>query len=266
MTGPIDLFIVAGQSNAQGRAPDNTSSPETTTGMCWEVTSAGTVKQMADPVGNASVGSAWPAFSNAYTATTGLPVAVSTAAVGGTYLLPEPAPAANANWAPGSTLFSTSVSRGLAAITTLNADGWTPTLRGVLWCQGEYDALQGSNPNLQGEYRAALEALLGRYRDAMSDPALKMYVFRTGRQLTGDGIGFQKVRAAQESACAEVDGMVMVYRDAVNFATWGMMADSFHYTQQGYNLMGSVGATAVAVDRGFGPQPATRRRGTSVII
>lgn len=255
MTGPIDLFLVAGQSNAQGRAPDNTLSPSTVSGLAYERTSGGSLVQLDDPVGNANVGSAWPAFANALTDESETPMCISAAAVGGTWLLPEyTSGSASAHWGPGSTLFSTSVTRVQAAATALTSAGWTPTLRGVLWCQGEYDGMSGNaDALLQGKYQDAIVDLLARYKAALG-AEIKLYVFRTGDH-TAYGTGFAAVRAAQDAACAATDDMVMVYTKANTFRARGLMADGFHYTQAGYNEMGTEGGVAVAADLGFGPPP-----------
>lgn len=257
MSGPIDLFLVAGQSNAVGFAPDNTLSPDTVAGVAYECTSNGTLKQLDDPVAGATYGSAWPAFANALTARTARAVCISGAAVGGSYLLPELTE--NPTWgeSPDSVMFLTSVSRGLASVDALTTAGWTPTVRGVLWCQGEYDAAYGSaDPDLAAKYEAALIDLYGRYKTALSTPDLRFYVFRTGGSA---GAGYVAVRAAQDAACASTAGMEMVFTRATTFLERGLMADAWHYTQAGYNEMGAFGGMAVAEDLGFG-----RRRSGAV--
>lgn len=253
----IDLFLVAGQSNAQGQAPDNTLSPDTIPGKAYEATSTGTLVQLADPVGNADIGSAWPAFANAYTAATGRPVAISPSAEGGTWLVPEYSTGGPGKYWGGtdSTLFSTSVTRGLAAVTTLTNAGWTPTLRGILWSQGEWDANFGKDdPDLQTKYQAELVALFNRYVTELGP--VRLYVFRTGGN---NDYGPTAVRAAQDAACAATDGMDMVFTGAVTFAARGLMVDTYHYSQAGYNEMGELGAQAIAALSG-------RRRAAGVLL
>lgn len=255
MTGPIDVFLVAGQSNAQGRAPDSTLSPDTVAGLAHEYTTAGVVVQLADPVGNANAGSAWPSFANTLTGHSSVPMCISAAAVGGTWLLPEYGTTAGTHWGEGSSLFATSVSRGLATMAGLVSAGWEPTLRGILWSQGEWDGMSGNaDPDLEVKYKAALIALFGRYKTALSVPDLRFYVSRTGNHSNYPS-GFSAVRAAQEAACAETPGMVMAYTGAIDYLAQGMMSDSFHYTQVGYNLMGDGMGTAVAVDIGYFTPP-----------
>lgn len=255
MSGPIDVFMVAGQSNAQGSAPDNTLSPATVAGLAYERTTAGVLKQLADPVGNANVGSAWPAFVNALTAASGVPACISSRAQGGSYLIDWPGTTTGTHWAVGSSNYSASVSAGLATMTQLTSAGWTPNLRGVLWCQGESDGTKaGVSPTLQADYAAALIALHERYKVSMSKPTLKFYVFRTGTSVPY-AAGFGLIRAAQDDACAAQAGMEMVFTKADTFRPLGWMSDDLHYTQQGYNLMGTEGGTNVSYDLGYATPP-----------
>ena len=65
-----DFFVIAGQSNAKGNG-DMNQSERTVPGAAYEITRRGEFAHLADPVGNANTGSAWPAFAKAYTEQTG---------------------------------------------------------------------------------------------------------------------------------------------------------------------------------------------------
>lgn len=241
----IDLFVVCGQSNAEGRG-NQALSPATTAGLAVEYTGAALEDPLDDPVGGATSGSAWPAFCNAYTATCGRAVCITEAAVGGTALL-EDADSGNGNWSANDTLFDDAVTRANNALAALSGAGWTPTLRGILWHQGERDAQGYPTPaTLEADYAAALDDLHDRFIAELG--AVRFYVFRVGRPNSGDSAPWVSVRAAQDTVCAARSDMAMVYTNCVNFPGLGWMADDLHYTQAGYNDMGAEGGEAVALD------------------
>lgn len=264
MSGPIDFFLVAGQSNAVGYG-DSALSPATVAGEAFEVRdNTFSIQQLADPVRLANTGSAWPAFANAYTPVAGVPMAASISARTSTTLLAEN-DGGPGNWSPTGTLRAAAVAIAEGAMSALTTAGWTPTLRGVLWAQGEYDALYGNtDPDLATKYEAALIALHDYFRTEL-DPALPMYVWRSGASNTGGyPAGFAAVRAAQDAACASTEGLVMVYTDTINFPALGYMEDAFHYNQTGLNLMGTEGAAVVAED--IYPTPVTPVVGRSSVL
>lgn len=226
----IDLFLVAGQSNAEGRG-QTVLSPAVTNGSLMY--SAGTVQVLADPVGGAATGSAWPAFANAYGR-----CAITEAAVGGSKLIAYPG--GGSNWSPTGTLFAAAVAQAEAATTALEAQGWTVNLRGVLWSQGESEALEYEPVDLTAEYQAALEAIFARFRTELG-AGIQMWVARTGRLTSGDTANWQKVRDAQDAACAATDGLHMAYTGTLDFPDLGWMkVDGIHYTQAGLNAMGTA--------------------------
>ncbi|HID2843112.1 TPA: hypothetical protein ACXGI0_005536, partial [Klebsiella pneumoniae] len=75
------VFLIAGQSNAQGMgaaAKSLTVNP----GIAYQYYSGNLTPVLGDPVGNASTGSAWPAFANEFYRRTGLGVIFIPTAVG----------------------------------------------------------------------------------------------------------------------------------------------------------------------------------------
>lgn len=239
----IDLFIAAGQSNAEGRG-DSTAAPVVTNGSLEYTGSA--LVALDDPVGGADTGSAWPAFANAYFASTGRAVCISESAEGGTGLMANTG--GSDDWSLTGGLYAAAVTKGTNALTALAAAGHTATLRGVLWHQGERDSLGYTSPStLQADYQAALTALHGRFEASFAQQ-MGFYVFRLGRPYTADDAGFVKVRAAQDAACT--GRIVMAYTNCVNFVTLGWMNSDvskreYHYSQDGYNDMGTVGGAFV---------------------
>lgn len=248
----LDLFGGVGQSNLCGRG-DAALSPATNALLAYEWRSA--LIALADPVASgllygANTGSLWPSFVNEFTIYSERPAVVIPAAVGGTMLLPA-STTGDGHWGPGGTRFSTAVTRIQNAINGLVALGHTPHLK-LAWSLGESDA--ASYPvlaDLEDAMYDGLIDLIERFRTALSLPDLKMYIWRTGTR-PGYEAGCAAVRAAQDRACADHDGLVMAYTRSIDFPDLGWMkADQLHYTQAGLNDCGTLGARAVATDLGY---------------
>lgn len=248
--GDIDFFLVAGQSNAQGSG-NSALSPTVPAGVGYKIEGA-TVSHLADPVGGATTGSAWPAFAIAYNAATGRKVAVVEAAVGGTGLVTT---ATGSNWGPNGTLADDAANIAETAIAALYGAGWTPNLRGILWHQGEWDAQNVASAGLADAYEDALSDLRTRIASALGAPALKMFVWQLGTRDQGDTAGFQAVRAGQAQAATNDPLIELVYTECVEFPARDWMSDDLHYTQDGYNDMGTDGGAVVAATRNAGWVP-----------
>jgi hypothetical protein len=231
----IDVFIVAGQSNAEGRG--NSAQSPAVVGDSVEWDGSTITAPLADPVGGASTGSAWPAFANAYETATSTAVCIIDAATGGRGLLEGSSTPA---WS-GNSLLNAAVDLAESATVALGAAGWSPTIRGVLWHGGESDARNVDLSTIEGDYQDELELLASRFEVALGGPTW-FFVFRVGQRDDGaDADGFTAVRAAQDAAVLNAERMVMVYDDCVNFPSYGWMGDDLHYTQDGYNDMGTTG-------------------------
>jgi hypothetical protein len=158
----------------------------------------------------------------------------------------------NGDWSATGQRFDTAVVRLDAALAALPQS----TFRGVLWSQGERDAQAIDAGTITTEqYRAEFVAMIGRFR-AKYGPTMPFWIFQTGDKPGSKG--FAAVRAVQQ-AVADADPYTwIVFGGAKGFAARGMMADDLHYTQQGYNEMGTVGGRAVAeltrLRQGAGPQ------------
>lgn len=243
----VDVFVVAGQSNALGRG-DSALSPTVGAGEGYEVNGS-TVSHLADPVGSANTGSAWPAFAiEYYNLTNRVPAIVSTA-VGGTSLVAA-ADTGVGNWSSTGTVFSSSTSATTTALAALVTAGHTPTLRGVLWAQGETDAL---HPIAEATYQSALIDLHTRYQAALG--TVPLFVCRLGDRAGGVAADWEAIRDAQDAAATATAGIDVVYTRAKDFTYIGWMADALHYTQAGYNDMGTRSARVVAELLGFHTPP-----------
>lgn len=142
---PIDVFAIGGQSNAQGQGGDATLSPIVPVGKVLQY-SSGSISAGNDPVGNASPSSAWPAFGVVYNEATGRPVLFVPSASGGSNQSAS-ATVGTTHWDLGGALAPALIANVTAAMAAARAAGYTPTYRGILWCEGENPGGQiGDNP------------------------------------------------------------------------------------------------------------------------
>lgn len=247
----IDVFLLVGQSNIVGFGSSGTS-PVTKSGTVFqfynEVISAGN-----DPIGNANTGSAWPQFGIVYNALTARKICFVPSAVSGT----SQTVAANTGqgtWDTTGVLFDSSVARLNRGMAKLVAAGYKPVFRGILWGQGETDANAINSATItQSDYLAAFQKMIGRYRTTFGQRT-PFYIFRTGTINGGSDIGYDSVRQAQQTTVNGDSLTTMVFYNARYYLTRGLMPDTYHYTQPGYNEMGRIGAINVVAGTGPGFQ------------
>lgn len=239
----IDVFIIAGQSNAKGNG-DSAESPAITAGIAYQYYNSALTAITGDPVGNADTGSAWPAFANNYHNKTGRKICFVPTAVGGS-VLAKNNEANSISWDVDGDLRGISVAAANAAITALEAADFTIGSVGVLWSQGEKDAANNNaGATTVNEYETALTNLINYYKDNF--PGIGFYIFRTGTDTGASDVGFSRIRQVQEDVADSNTLASVVYRGAVTFAARSLLhADGVHYLQAGYNEMGSEGADGV---------------------
>lgn len=235
--GEIDVFLIAGQSNAVGNSgsPDSAFVPKTGTAFQFynkNITAA------VEPIGN-SDGSAWGAFAVTYWKLTGRRVCFVPAAVNGSSMA-SAAQVGFGTWDTTGTLYSTSVLKIDSAMTNLVASGYSPVFKGVLWCQGETDG-DGINRGIitQNIYSAAFAKLIKNYRVAYGK-GISFNISRIGFRTDTIQTGYLAVQNAQ-AALSNPDSLTnMVYWNAPFFPQRGLMVDIYHYDQSGYNEMGRI--------------------------
>jgi len=234
----IDVFLIAGQSNAVGYGT-SALSPAPTAGKVFKYTGSSVVAA-TDPFGSGT-GSAWPTFGNRYHALTGRAVGFVPAAVAGTGQVNNGDGAAN--WDTTGELWGNSVTSLNAAMTAFTAAGYTPTFKGVLWVQGETDAGYVGNGTYSAQrYKDALSAMIARYRTQYGS-TMPFYIFRTGTAFNYQGLA--AVQAAQEQIATADPYTTIAFRGATYFGGWNWTTSTVHYTQDGYNLMGRISAENV---------------------
>lgn len=233
---PLDAFLIAGQSNAT--CPGNIAeSPWVTISVGLQF-SQDRLDVARDPVCQTRTegGSAWPAFVNAYFRVTGRTVLIIPSAFGGSTLVSnEPY-----SWGPRGTLFGASLNAVSRAQSGLPRRGYTMTLKGIIWSQGENDAqLIAQGLIARAEYAAALRQLIARYRARLGNN-LPFYIIRTGSRVNPRfESGFRAVREVQDAVAASDPYSAVVYRDAYLFPTRHWMRDDVHYNQTGLNDIGT---------------------------
>lgn len=275
---PIDVFLIAGQSNATGTGNGiGGTSPTVPHGMVLQYKyTAGTISDANEPIGDGNsqshTGSAWPSFGLTYYNAIGHKVLFVPSAFGGTNQSSQADQWAgesgqpNVNWdAPGSnvgsTLWQISVNNLNAAMAAAVVAGYQPIFKGVLWCQGENDAgaiIASSGVYTVAVYQAALAAMIARYRAASIGPAgnqttypeMPFYIFQTGCDQSGDATAYQSIRGAQATIAAADSYTSIVFSGAIDFVYTSPQLiqtspNSLHYTVNGYNKMGHDGAQGV---------------------
>lgn len=293
----VDLWLLAGQSNAQGNPPGKPAPGFNIWG--WEAAPTNRFPSQAlewesgfgvIPLADgretgwtgvkykAIPGSAWPAFFNYYCRYTTNKQVLVRGAIGGTSVLYENTNPQNGDWDTNNPTvdrrrFTALIGRAASAISAIQISDTIVSVN-VLWHGGERDALIGNGlgtplgNTANSQFFTEFKDLLPRFRTAMTPLLgstlandLKMYVAligepdfaATGSQYTAYEPELDAVRAFQDQACTDVDGMDAAYRDCVNFPGWGLMSqkDYIHYSQPGYNRMGEGMANYITLDQGL---------------
>lgn len=245
----IDVFLIAGQSNATGHG-DSLLSPRAITGKVLQI-NTGVIKDANDPIGvnigtsadQATYGSAWPSFGNTYYNRTSRKICFvpsSRAATSQT----AAADVGNGNWDTTGVLFDSAVARVNSAMSVLRNTGYNPIFKGVLWIQGESDAIAINNAATnQAAYIEAFRKMLRKFRQNFG-ASMPFYDFRIGTSSTNSDAGFASIRNAQQIVANSDSVTQIIYYNAVDFISRGLMVDGLHYNQVGLNEVGNLGALA----------------------
>lgn len=233
----IDLFFVGGQSNAIGKGDSAESpTPDSTKAFLYE--SGGSITTITDPVEDADTGSAWPQFASDYIRLSGRNVGITVYAVDGSAQVAA-ADSGVGNWDAAGALYAAAVTQYQAAIAAFEADGWIVNVKGILWLQGEQDAVKIGTATITAEdYKAALAAMLVRFRTTFGDD-FPMYMVRTGTRTSSSDSYSRTIRQAQEEVSRADPRLIIATRETVDFPNTSQMEDTVHYNQSGLNLVGA---------------------------
>ena len=186
--GPIDVYLLGGQSNMVGKDRASNLPDELLSLPEILLYAAGTrvPAELADTwISLQPTGLGWDEIlfgpeiglgERLRDLCPGEPIALIKYASGGTSLEIMWKPGADAsdtaNWGSRFTAFVNTVTNGLAA---LEADGWQPVIKGMLWYQGEQDAKDGLDANESDhsadDYGANLAHFIGRVREQFASHA-----------------------------------------------------------------------------------------------
>lgn len=246
-TTDVDVIVIAGQSNAVGKG-SSTESPDVEPGSAYEYKpDMDELVDLDDPVGQdnsppeqqADTGSAWPAFAKEYYTRTGRPAAYVPYAVGGSAQSDKAHSDPDMLWSDSGNLDDNAQAKLDETVTWLNNNGYNPNVRGVVWCQGERDAAEIDNGDMtKPDYKTEFGAHIDRWQSRFGSD-FRFFICQTGHENDGDTQGYQDVRAAQSGLANDREYVEMVSTIQKNFPEDGKLQDRWHYTQTGYNEMGS---------------------------
>lgn len=247
----IDVFLVAGQSNAVGHG-DSTLSPTPIPNKTFQINN-GIITPARDPIGitisgsadRAIYGSAWPQFCNTYFNRTSRMVCIVPSSRSGTSQTVA-GDVGNGNWDTTGVLFDSAVARVNSSMLTLARSGYNPIFKGVVWLQGESDAIAYEAGSITvTDYTNAFKKMLRRFRNIYG-ASMPFYVIQIGTSTThSDFPWWSDIRGAQQTVANQDSMTTIVYYNARNFITRGLMTDNIHFNQIGLNEIGQLSALAV---------------------
>jgi len=271
----VDVFLIAGQSNAVGITEDPSraslpSIPANTTyqyyggssgtdSFCNATWTTGlTMISGTNPITPGHCGNAWSQFAITYNQLTHRPIVFVPAAVAGSALIASIQSYVGApdNWQQGGgNLFGNATTYTSQAMLKLQSSNFQPTFRGILWIQGESDALAISGGKVtRDQYEIALRATIQNFRNEFHDQNMPFYIFQIGTNTAyypHDADSYGQIRRADNDVEDPSNHIYVVSREALTFPERGMLHDTVHYNQLGYNEIGKVGAqNVVAVQNG----------------
>jgi hypothetical protein len=248
----VDVFLIAGQSNARGMSGPTgaANSPNPEPGTLFQFGN-GSFLEVTDEVGDANTGSIWPSFAITWKEMTARKICFVPRARNAT-ALSILANTGEGYWGEGAaSFFPDSVTNINGALAALVEQGYDPKFRGVLWSQGENDAYAINRGVMTKQnYKDELAILLSKYR-AIYGSNMPFYIIKTGTRTGSAGpltdvTGYQQIQEAQEEACdADPLRTKIIYRSTTEFHDRGlMMSDGVHYGQLANN---EIGRTAPSV-------------------
>ena len=233
----VDLVMFMGQSNMAGRGVSS-ESPSVPKGEGFEFRAISNPTKLYDviePFGvnennnngvsepNAKTGSLVSAFMNGYYSVTKVPIVGVSCSKGGTSI----------NWwQPGSDALNDAINRHNIAKQWLINNGYRIRHDFMVWCQGETD---GDHIMSSVEYTTKIKLMI----EEMCTNGIEMcYIIRIGNNKDNATL-YNTIINAQTELCKTYKKAVLVSTKFDSMATEGLMKDSFHYKQEGYNITGS---------------------------
>lgn len=254
----VDLFIFMGQSNMVGRgvAAEAPAVPE---GWAYEykaISQPDKLSPVVEPFGldeensssgvvdNRRSGSLVSAFMNAYYEQTKTPVVGVSCSKGGT---------TTSFWGVGGKPLNDAISRYNQAEEWLTDNGYVIRHKYMFWLQGETDAKN----NLAAEtYRSNMISIVKEMISKTSvEKCMMIRVGKLGQTVTSAFTICDDIIEVQTDLCRTYKEFVMASTAAAGFVEDGLMAEYWHYTQEGYNILGEHTGINVAFYANNGIEP-----------
>ncbi len=243
-----DLFLFMGQSNMAGRGISSEQFPEPAP-LCLPnagyefraVSDPAKLYPISEPFGlyenrpggiyepNAKSGSLVTSFVNSYYKKTHIPIIAVSASRGGSLI---------SQWLPGTPFLQDAIRRLQDAVSFLKLDAFTIRHKFMVWCQGEADGKNRTDPSVYKESFLKLTAAMseagiehcfliriGHYNPAAAEPGAPLQ-------------DYTPILTAQDQLCAEEPFVTMVSTKFAEMLERGLMKDTYHYYQQAYNEVG----------------------------
>lgn len=232
-----DVFVVYGQSNSVGYALGTPGRYPPLDGCDYWNGSAivPLIYTMRTSQNEPSSGHAWVAFANEYTRLTGRKVLIVPCGKGGTSI---------ADMSKGTALYTDMVTYATNAKAAVISGGYTLGTVSVLFHQGETDQLNGVT---RDAYQNLFDLLSSDMRNDI--PALHFFNFTVGYPQNRQEKNIQAIQTAQRYVARNKARVFTAFDGCGKFTQAdGLLGtfDGVHYTQRGYNLMGTKGAQEVA--------------------
>jgi hypothetical protein len=246
----VDLFIFMGQSNMSGRG-DASLAPTVPEGWGYEykaISRPGQLLHMTEPFGlnednsDSGVydgigdngpkrkGSSVAALTIAYYKKTQVPVVGVSCSKGGT---------STSFWKVGGKPLNDAIQRQLATERWLTENGYIIRNNYMFWLQGESD--RGLTVE---QYKANLTSIVKEM--IKKTGVTHCMMLRVGQPKSGTATTNNNPLKAQTELCKQYKEFVMASTLTASFVDDGLMKDDWHYTQEGYNILGTDAGNNVA--------------------
>lgn len=237
-----DICLFMGQSNMAGRG-DAALAPMVTEGAGYEyraVTNPGTLVPLKEPFGvwenreggvfepGKKTGSMVSSFVNACFKETGRPIIAVSCSKGDSSI---------DEWIPGMPYFTDAVSRYEACMDYVRSQEMDVHSVSMVWCQGCADAVRGMDSR---EYKEKTLRFFDSFRRKGVE---RIFLVKIGSQRDLPKLCIP-IQEAQEELADGRNDIIMVSRQFASFRERGLMKDTFHYKQEGYNLVGEEAGSA----------------------
>lgn len=256
---PVVLFIVAGQSNSVGNAEAPACEVADYAGQFWNWrTSPAQLAPLRDPVYRSSTrGTAWPAFGREFFARTGRKVVILSVGSNGSYVTDQGSSITNTWYGDASVLRQTATTQYQACTAALGTKDTDWTLGGLIWIQGEQETGQiGSGAMQVSEWIEGTLSVFSFFRTLTAVSTMPIYVSQIGlseASQTSESAarGYAAVQNAQVQICTENENDHLAFTGAKSFLKAKYMADTVHYNQKGYNILGEAVARFISNHQTF---------------